>query len=1270
MTSTSSTAANNRIEQFGPTGAFISVWGFGVSDGEQKFEVCTSACKAGTGKGALMSPGGIAVDNSSGPSKGDVYVVMDSKIKGGHLWKFNEAGGPPGEAKSPIVIKQEGESKPDWLGALDGVAVDASGNLWVYRSGEEPTEGYVEGFDGKQEETLPKVQNEYRFLQLEATLESEALIASKESESAFCAKPGFGVDAGAEHFYLDHEHTNAEESCPVEAIKEEEEINKKVPPQEKLHTVAPAQFKFNATEELLEGTIGSLSSHSVSAIAVDQASSSATPLGAVARGDAYFAEGASISAVDAGGEPIQSIALPGTNPSAAGVAIDAKTGIVYVADATNDQIDVLAPAPPAGPSVSNVTAQNLTPSTTKIIAHIDPSGADTHALVQYGTQSCVTTPSACTDVPASPGADLGAGVGDQVFEVTLEGLAPDTTYYYRVLASNTNGSAESAQSTQTFFTTLPSAVGLLADSRQWEMVSPPVKGGPLLPPSIVHPSMVQAAAAGGALAYGSEASGPIGEAEGNRSVATTQFLFDRGANEWSGQDITTPHNKGEGFGAGAAPEYRLFSSDLSLSVVEPEISHGEKGEPLEQPPLAPGSQEKTIYVRPDPPLTPGAAEQASYDEAAANREYLAPGYLPLVSSLNVTPGTKFGPSLEFEDATPDLSHVVFESEVPLTAGATGSGLYEWNAGAGNALSLVSIAEPAKEPGHEVPAVAPQLGGPGNPRNAISSDGTRVIFTSGFSSENGENESAYLFMRDTTTGKTIQLNAVQGTEHSEPGPNDLINREADHVVYETASADGSKIFFRDTWPLTDESRLHPTGANHPTDLYEYDLTTHTLTDLTVDERAGETADVLKSMPGASADGSIAYFVANGVLAPGATPGHCGQLVSESPSGATCNLYVSEANPSQPDTRTTKFIATLSADDAPDWGGGPAATNENNVEGALAYLTSSVSSSGRYLSFMSNRSLTGYDNEDLTSQATGERLDEEVFRYDAKLGRLVCASCGPEGTRPAGVLDPQTGTRLLVDESRTWAGSWLAGSTPAWTARDTFGTALYEPRFLLDTGQLFFNSPVQLASGDKNDKEDVYEYESSGVGSCSTATGEDAKGCVALVSSGAASDERESTFIDASESGGDAFFLTSEKLLAQDLDGSFDIYDARICGTSESSACLPRQTPLPPPCSGEGCKASVSGQSSFSSAATTTFTGPGNTPASGVLPIQTKVTPKPLTRAQKLAKALKACKKLKKKKKRLACQRQAHKSYGTKHKAKAKGKAGAHKSDRSGRKAGSR
>jgi NHL repeat-containing protein len=61
---------------------------------------------------------------------------------------------------------------------------------------------------------------------------------------------------------------------------------------------------------------------------------------------------------------------------------------------------------------------------------------------------------------------------------------------------------------------------------------------------------------------------------------------------------------------------------------------------------------------------------------------------------------------------------------------------------------------------------------------------------------------------------------------------------------------------------------------------------------------------------------------------------------------------------------------------------------------------------------------------------------------------------------------------------------------------------------------------------------------------------------------------------------------------------------------------------------------------------------STPTFPSQPTETPPPPKPLTNAQKLAKALKACKKDKSKKKRVACERTAHKTYGPKAKPKAK------------------
>src|SRR5205807_3333873 len=122
----------------------------------------------------------------------------------------------------------------------------------------------------------------------------------------------------------------------------------------------------------------------------------------------------------------------------------------------------------------DVSAQGIDFTSTQLNAQIDPHGADTHYFFEYGTADCSVSPSSCTDVPASPGADLGSGFGDQRVSVVLRNLQPGATYFYRVIAQNKDGTAADAPGLHVF-RTLPSPVGILPDGRNWELVSPPDK---------------------------------------------------------------------------------------------------------------------------------------------------------------------------------------------------------------------------------------------------------------------------------------------------------------------------------------------------------------------------------------------------------------------------------------------------------------------------------------------------------------------------------------------------------------------------------------------------------------------------------------------------------------------------------------------------------------------------------------------------------------------------------------------------------------------------
>jgi hypothetical protein len=201
------------------------------------------------------------------------------------------------------------------------------------------------------------------------------------------------------------------------------------------------------------------------------------------------------------------------------------------------------------------------------------------------------------------------------------------------------------------------------------------------------------------------------------------------------------------------------------------------------------------------------------------------------------------------------------------------------------------------------------------------------------------------------------------------------------------------------------------------------------------------------------------------------------------------------------------------------------------------TARVSSDGTELLFLSTESLTRYDN---TDQATGQP-DSEVFLWRTTGGGLTCLSCNPSGERPRG---PST--------------------IPGALANGVGTTDLYKPRDLSANGRrAFFDSQDALVALDTNQGGDVYEWEAQGEGTCQSPTG-----CLFMISNG--KDPESASFIDASESGADAFFLTYQALVEKDpgytnvekVAGAADIYDARIGG---------HEPPLPviPECEGDAC-----------------------------------------------------------------------------------------------------
>ncbi len=858
------------------------------------------------------------------------------------------------------------------------------------------------------------------------------------------------------------------------------------------------------------------------------------------------------------------------------------TGYVNPGEESEDQhFTTLGPAILA--SVTEVASTSVT-----FDGSVDPRGGETSAFFQYGR--CGATLSACpasgyeTSVPAAPGEALGGGPDPvELAPRHVQGLSAGVSYHYRVLAFSKVGAgvAEEFPGLEQTFTTQGSGAFVLPDGRQYEMVSPPQKRGALIETRLVQ-GVIQAAAGGQAFTYFTDEPTEAEAAGYSRGVQVLSTRGGAGSSSWQSRDIATPHQQITGAGLNFGEEYRFFSEDLSIGIVHPIGAFTTT--------ISPEASEQTTYLRSDfengdpEDVCTSTAGHSCYQPLVTGCP-APPGACPqsVQEHANVPPGTSFGETgacpgppgnrqlfcgPKFVGASPDGKHIILNSNAALSRTPTEvNGLYEWSQGS---LALVSVlpASEAKQPGEAAKGTVNLGYGDIAARHAVSDDGSRVIWEA---QSNGEH---HLYMRDMATGKSVRLDLPQ------PGASGLGRVEP---VFQVAAGDGSKVYFTDEQRLTENAGAETTKQ----DLYECEMVEEAgqlacrLSDLT--PLVGEQpAFVQGAVVGSSVDGSWVYFVADGVLEnngvpiPDAVHGSCNQVATSTSPGTQCNLYARHDG-------ITTLVARLSGADFPDWAG------DANEE--LGHLTARVSPDGHWLAFMSQRELTGYDNHD----ALSGQPDEEAYLYNGENEHLACVSCQPTGARPTGQEYglPNSGSMPFVGEFGIWEStSWLAADLPAWTRYGGRSAALYQSRYLSNSGRMFFNSRDALVPQDSNGAWDVYEYDPEGVPaesahSCSSAStsgsavfrparayevqghsGVEPAGCVGLISSGGSSGE--SWFMDASETGSDVFFATTSQLSPKDTDNAYDVYDAHEC-TSEAP-CFPTAAAQPPECTtADACRA---------------------------------------------------------------------------------------------------
>ena len=331
----------------------------------------------------------------------------------------------------------------------------------------------------------------------------------------------------------------------------------------------------------------------------------------------------------------------------------------------------------------------------------------------------------------------------------------------------------------------------------------------------------------------------------------------------------------------------------------------------------------------------------------------------------------------------------------------------------------------------------------------------------------------------------------------------------------------------------------------------------------DLTGGRTDAGVQGVLGSSEDGQVVYFLAQGALT-GGESNAAGQTAVE---GAD-NLYVYQSGA----VKAIRFLGRLNPSDnniKPENYG--AVMKLGDWRASVAQQTERVTGDGGSVVLVSQEQLTGYANDG----------HEEVYSYSLAEGAFTCVSCNPTGS--------SYGEAVLIPDL----------------------TNAYQPRWVSEDGsRVFFDTTEALAAGDENETWDVYEWERGGTGSCTKPAG-----CQFLISSGRTRDG--ALFDDATPDGSDVFFTTRGKLTPEDGDEQSNVFDARVGGG------FPYTTPVANCGSESACRAPESTPPALSASASATFTGPGNpTPAP---PPAVKPAKPGLTRAQKLTRALAACRK---------------------------------------------
>ncbi len=1185
--------------------------------------------------GPLDEPLGIAVDNSSKPSEGSVYVAA-AKGAGASILKFTASGAEADfEASAPYIKGNVIESaKTPFGGTLEAVTVDGEGNIYaVYGRREGVTETskvyefaasgeYIQSFGADSVPGIgggPKAGDGFggsvHAIAIDPVSghiivavsgddvanDDEGAVDEFDSSGHFLNQIS-GTEVESSHGVDVASHVRSAEGLSVDSggdlyVLDNETLDHKFH-EHAVDVYGPGAYlpslKLNEASERTES----------SAVLSGQVDPEARPLS-----DCHFEYVPQAQFEATGFAALSSEEQTPCVPGAASIPSDSAyhhveahlTGLVsgttyryrLVAISSGALGGSAASAPlaftaPHAPRIGSSGANNISSTFVNLYASIDPSGAQTSYRFEYvaqaGYEALAADPyHAGASAPAEGEVAIGAGgsSGASYANVVQQvgGLEPGTTYHYRVVAQNSvDGKVEVTAGPDGTFATLARVLPGLPDNRAWELVTPAHKGGAgdMFGDPLVNGEFENARSDGYASQSGNgfllETTTAFGPFP---ATGANVYVFKRdpAKQEWAYTALASPS-----LGAQSTTSPLVFTPELSKIGFLDTSGSGvsETGTSFVSLIGAPGGPYTTLHV-------------------------------DLPAHDNETLGSHIA------GASHDLGHVVLESQDRgLCAGAESQDpgsrlLCEWSGGYEQvggatvpALALVNV----DSEGALLNRCGAELGHgaeEGGAYGAVSTDGSRIVFTAPDPQARNDGPGCW----NGATANAPQVYVRQGGETvdasaPEEGVSDPTGRHP--AVYVGASENGARVFFVTEAELTGEAVL--LGLHDP-ELYEYNSEDGKLARVSAGQpgspSASAGAEVL-TVPAISADGSTAYFTARGRLTTDAPQ----------PSGEEINLYRYDNKPANGGGAAVTYVGTVNDYDyptvEPKWGQSVRLGDSSGEVGLEQHADWYTTPDGRYLLFASGSELTGYRTSGPcglpATQSEHNGHCDELYRYDALAGEhhepsIVCVSCNPSGAPPV--------------SNALFGRSYLQGSTAP------------PVRAISDDGSyVFFDTADALVPQDTNGTLDVYEWHD---------------GAISLISSG--KDLAPSYFLGMSPDGSNVFFGTHARLVAQDTDSDGDVYDARVCTTADP--CFGGAAGGTAQCEGDACHNPPPAPID-ATPASLTFSGVGNVQekAASVPATGSKTKSAAQVRAEKLARALKACR-ARGKPKRGRCEALARRRY---------------------------